>query len=550
MFYLHIISGQQKGSSVELVKDSTYTIANNFDSDIYLKVDQNFECAIQITEDGIIFKQLDGMIKVNHELANIHEVYFRPLFCDVGEAQFIINNAKEISEEEIALLTDIIGKFSQDAPIKDLPTGAINLLANLAEEVNPDVALNSAEGTRRKVSLACLFKPFAALRARLGVYFYIASGLVLLLIIGLMAIFFQFNLQNKESMQQERQINSQKSLQQILLKLPSKFANLKVTPDKGKYVILGILGSESDVQTLKKSLQPVINKIEFKVICFSQIRSKLQEMLASANLLNSDIWFDEGSDSVDLKGLAISDEDLNNLEISISSLYPQIGQINTTRVFLQNDLEKDLNGFLSSNGLAQRIQVEKNYANGSIILSGFMPENDMDELITKLQPLNQKYKGVEQISLNIQDILKAVPFRIVAVYSGNPAWLLTDDGQHITVGGSYKGVTLISIDAQKIVLKNRVPLIILLSDLLNDNQCTVQEHKTAKPQGRKAILEEEQARESDIISREREQVAALQTINKTVFDLKLHKSLELTLNNIQEDLAMREHDYQTSRGEK
>ena len=79
MAFLHVITGQQRGASIQLDNDKSYTVSSNLTaSDIFIAANTDYSFNVSVNDLGVTFKSIHGKIldASNNNLVQDGKLYF------------------------------------------------------------------------------------------------------------------------------------------------------------------------------------------------------------------------------------------------------------------------------------------------------------------------------------------------------------------------------------------------------------------------------------------------------------------------------------------
>ncbi|MCE2706578.1 MAG: hypothetical protein LW807_05820 [Proteobacteria bacterium] len=589
--YLHILTGVQAGSSIQFQGNTRYTISSNFGADIYIKFENNlnFEASFDIIDDKIVFIAATSDIELNGGLLILGEEYLLPLYFSLmginllfsldGEpapdpaidiSSVIVQEddvyPEETSSDEEGFSLDVtntqdhedvtteelaemgISPIDDGQTIQDSADSSENVGFTFKEgsflaRLNP--FLKSIKNTYSNTKSIVVLQ-YNKLKQKIGYWAYVVLGVAALFVIGLFILSMQVVDSNTASKVQNTQGEVKTQIQQKFLQLPRKYSSLKFNMVNGEYVIQGMVAENKDIKELQEYFKQWNSILKFKVSSFVQIKPQLVKLLEQSQILHLGVVFNPDAGSINVMGVISSMERLEDAEISVSTKLPEVGYVDTNKVFLLSDINNDLVKMFDNSKYAQRLGVEKNLNTGVVSVSGYLSSKDSDAVAKEVETFNSKYLGVVSIKLDIKDISKALPFSITEVHTGNPAWIVTDDGIRTFVGGDYKGFNLYLVDDDKIILKGKFTLAIRLNDLISHpwtNKGSINNSQTDISSPRQNILDSEMEKEKNAIKENESLLQHLQYIESKTTDIKLKTSLKKIMSGVVEDLSTKKQEY-------
>ncbi len=576
MIFLSILDGPQTGNHIEITQDATLNMASSLGSDIYLILPSwsDFECSFSVHNGMLTFNQTSHEFTVNNLAVEIGYAYETPALCTIDNTNIAFSNDPYIQLENFTLKDTASTKFTELEPdsdelaalgvtpfeAKEQSNKVEKLLTGIVRRYSNSKFGRTIKKFTHKVRQSNFFvqltnlvdigkKQFQTyyqiIYKKLGYWLYLCLGFILLSIAILFIVIYQLRQEeHKESLLHNHQI-IKSLLDQKLLKLPNRYSNLRLTDKNNGYQISGIVDNINDINYVKHIFAPINPDIKFDLILFSKIKPSLLQILLQHKILQPKVSFESDSGVLAIGGITNSMEIIDDAEIAIANKYPSLGHLDTSKMFISSDIDSNFDSIFNTDKFKQHLSISKDYAQGSILVEGYLASNDIAELEKKVEQFNQKYSPQVTITLKLQDLIKALPFGITEVYTGSPSWIITDDGQRIYQGGSYKGVTLSQIDNEKIVLVGKFVLALPLNQLLPAQMSNGTRRVVATYQdSRKEIIENEKNTESDLINKEKSQLESLKLIFSKTAESQLKSSLKETIDNLEEDLVYRQTEYE------
>ncbi|MBP9743644.1 MAG: hypothetical protein KBD37_09830, partial [Burkholderiales bacterium] len=331
-------------------------------------------------------------------------------------------------------------------------------------------------------------------------------------------------------------------------KLPNRYSNLRISgKDSDNYQLNGVVDNEHDIKYLHKTFNAVYPQLKYNLILVNKIEPQLSAILQQHKIMKPQIEFESSSGTLAIKGIANSMDVIDDTEIAISNQYPELGKLDSSNMFLASDIDTSLDTILNADKYKQHLDINKNYDEGSIKISGYLAAADILELKAQIMKFNQKYSNAVHVILDVQDLIKALPFGISEVYTGTPSWIVTNDGQRIYQGGSYKGISVSLIDNEKIIFRGKFTLTLMLNQLIPSKMegGIPSDHGAATIANEQNVMvNKEKQSEQEIIAKEQSQLNSLRLIVQKTDDKALQDSLNETIRNLEDDLKYRQADYQ------
>jgi len=252
-------------------------------------------------------------------------------------------------------------------------------------------------------------------------------------------------------------------IKQIIVNLPPSFANIKILPGKeGKFLIEGLVTKPAEFVFLKTKLKNYDSVLTYKVSTTDQAVTGIKQILKEKGIA-LDVSYDNVYAQISLSGVVSDLNVINDLELAISSQFPEIGSMDTNRIYAATDIETDFDKVISANNYAARLHIEKNILNKQITIQGYLSKTDMQALQSSMDKLAKKYNNIVSIDVKVKDIVYALPFKISMVYTGDNPMFVTTDGRKVFQGGSIAGLVVQKITQNEIVFDGDYPLVYSLN---------------------------------------------------------------------------------------
>ncbi|MFN7095564.1 MAG: hypothetical protein ACK4M7_09400, partial [Burkholderiales bacterium] len=304
-------------------------------------------------------------------------------------------------------------------------------------------------------------------RRKYSLIFYLSATFIVVSALFIAIALYYTHTNKKLIKHQEQQIETGTLIKQRFLELSRQYPNLQFKRNSNEigYEISGVVPDDKALQKVYNTFQTIKSQINYHLITAPQAIKKIEQILANYQINNVQTQFD-GQEMV-LSGVVANFNNLNNAEIEISNQLTMIN-LDSSNVFDQTLVLQDLNTAIT--GFDGQIKVDYDFAKQPpmVTINGYLDKDDVAKLDKQLGEFKQKYPII-QVNLSIKNILKALPFKIYTVYTGDPAFIMTDSGQRIFVGGSINGFHLSKITDTQIVFTGKVPLVLNIDNVLNDS---------------------------------------------------------------------------------
>lgn len=579
MTYLSILNGSQAGNYIELEPNKPLTMASSFGSDIYLLLPNtsDFECSFTVSaEYKLSIQSCSQQILINDLPIELNTSYQLPALLNILNTHIAISNNPHIQIEDFAIINLDHENISVDNSNENPPNleelnklgispftdehrpGKLYQLWNqfntkfknniLTKKLQPLIIklkkskIYSNIVSSFKHARASLIELISLLYVKLGYWLYAVIAAILAIIVSSSMIFYQLHQQEQVEIQQHNRQLMKSLLNQQLLKLPSRYAGLRIIEKDENYQLGGVIAEQKDVNYLKKLFKSINPKLKYNLQLFGTIQPQLLLILQQHKIMRPRVSFESETGTLAISGITNSMEIIDDVEIAISNQYPNLGKIDSATMFLINDLDSSIETIISNDNFKQHLEVKKNYAEGIITIEGYLASNDIQTLTSQVKQFNQKYLPEARINLNVQDLIKALPFAIREVYTGTPNYIITGDGQRIYPGGHYKGITVNQISKDKIIFQGKFNLTLSLAQLLpSQNMDNTNEPNYSAPT--QQIIDQQENNESENINREKAQIENLRQILLKTNNPELQETLTQTINKLTDELKYRESEY-------
>lgn len=578
MFFLNILTGSQTGNFISLPPEQVISISSSFGSDVYLLLpdDMEFDGQLKIDSFGQVwFLSANQEVMVNNQPLQLNTPYQIPALLKIGSLAFAISNKQQISLEDIngILEPDADGLEDEDSPSHE----ALSEMGIILEDED-DLANATKSGWSAKLfgrlnqnkfvcllirwlhhpvvqssiakvqlflgyGLSYLRYYFQLLLKRLGYWLYIICGIVLLTIVVTGYTLFYLHQQEKYEQKVEQTQTTKSKLQQQLIKLPNKYSNLKIVKVEQGFVLRGVISSESDIRFLKKSFSAFDSHMGYDLLAFSQIESQLSKIMQQHKVIRPNVVFQDDSGNIALSGLVSTVQTIDDLEIAITNQFNKIGQIDAAKLFVISEVDNDISNILSTGNYQSHLEIGKNYPAGNIVVSGYLPSAILNDLKKQVELFNQKYLPVIAMDLRIEDIVKAIPFKIVEIYYGSPSYIVTEDGVRVYQGGSYAGLSLVQVDKDKLTFQGKYTITISNRELLEHQPSAENNLALNYSTDKNSLIAQEKILESTEINNKLKQLHTLQALLTESGNQGYTSSIVPLIEELQNEIKEKQHEY-------
>ncbi len=550
MLLFKLFSGEFAGAEIELGINQEISCGNLSDTDIYLSTEGEEEFCFSFTADehDIIRFLNIGNTKLqagNDSLVEVNQPLKAPLFLIANGTKFAIGASDDLAQwiepvnksetpiadigQEDNLSDDIIQLLARDTKINSKPQKMIAWLTKL-HPVTLSKRISWLVTNKLLPKLTLVYQTNKIKFYSLCTVFI----LTLLIIISLGVIL------SKSEVNIEKPSNNISLVKKRFNELPPKYANLNLRNlGNGKYKIVGMVTSNEDLASLKGFFKTYQDNTSFSVLTFDLVRAKIKTVLANHGMSNASILYDNTTQAIIVAGIVnVPDEEVSNMQLDISSQLPDIENINF-KIFTADQLQQDIKSNLGE--FTNILSINNDYNSNQITITGYLTQLQMDACNKGIQNLQKKYYDVIDIKADIKNSLSALPFKIYAIYTGEQAYIITDQGEYIFVGGKIKDFKLVELNSSKIVLANKQFTIeVPVSQLENTNDKS--HHLADQDDSRLAVLNDELGRVESAIVSEQYQLTRLQRYKEKVTESETASFTQQEIDNITTDLEQKKKD--------
>lgn len=549
-----LFTGKYSDATLKLQPDYDYSVGNLDNCDIYIDIaDEMLELfSFKFSADSLHLNKLTTITVMNHNLVQ-DDASNLPILVKHNDIVLGIGETAQIDEMYQRYLQDDLTDFISDEMAED--TTNLDEFANIDLssapqeesiqkniEVKPQQSENLWHAIKSKVvnyyeQIKNYF--IRTKQENRGKFYKLIAIIVATVILLILMLFILIVTSNVSNQTDNSASNKNSDIQKVLLNLPPQFANIKLSSDRKTkgFNLSGVVYNESQLADLNKSLANY-GAIHMDVLVFTRIQDNLMSMVAQADSLNNiKILYDQKDASIELSGIVKDIGNITNLQIMIDNQYPQIGQLDVSKVYSAQEITDGLNKIINQPQYKDQITTNINLADSKITIQGYLDSNDIMALQSQINDFASKYQNIFTITLNVKDAKSALPFTITQVYIGNPSYIVTSNNKMLFEDGQIGEFVVKKITTDKIVFGGKTN-ITLKTNELNNNSSTI-----ATNQGRDVVLKDEIKKESDMIAQYRYQLSAFESIYLATNDPKLQAILQTQRNNIQQELTAREKEY-------
>ncbi len=547
--YFKMFSGQFAGAQIALSVDREFLVGDDYSADICIGIDgKNPELAkFMIKDNAILFSMLNGKTlgsvirdSVGNDL-EINKPYTFPFFFELNQLQVGVGALEDLQfwgRAEHHLNDDtIVSDELVDTGLMQFDDSTSNVA--IIEKNKYFKLFNDIIWSKAKALWGCWVEFYKKNK----IYAYGAVFLLLLLIVG-GAISFKI-------IGQERKINAIQTKEQDILtvinrlyqNLPRQYSNLTITRNaNGVFILAGLVANKNDFDYILNYFSAYEQKyIKINLLVISEAVANINGILIENNLSNLVARYDRINQRIAISGVMDGLARLDDIEIEINNKFSQVGDVDTSQVYDLSQVTTDFNKNIVSN-FANILTINSEFMRESVEITGYLSQDDLLKLNSYIAEFLQKYPQFK-IHTDIKDISQALPFKIYAIYTGNPSFIVTDTGYKIFVGGSFKAFRLVSIGAGRVVFLGKFPIILPFEQIANSSATFVPGKNDNKPQTtREKIIYNELSTESADLETEESQLDYLNNMRGSVKDQKFSGFINQQIDNLQQDIELKKHE--------
>ena len=477
-----IVVKDQSGeiSTITIELGSKYVISNDFDGDVFLNIDNDIHLTVSYSDDGVLF---EGATDVSCSLIGKSDTlsdntsYTPPILFSIYDHSIGICE----SEDEFEKLLNTEDDLDDIDDIDDIDELDFD---EEEKKTTPDDTVKEGDDTKGSSkntngNLSRIKSVYNNIKNRFlklpKMYRYIILSItsiiiLLIIILPILIIVMHHSEKNDKNMKlalighSDKFFTIRKKIQDIITKLPDNYhIRLESGSLKGTFSLSGVVLSRKDIRFIHKRFIKYNKLIEYNIVIFRNIIDLVREILIKHNLDNMTIRFDKPSGRIRLFGVVHSMDLLYNAEIDISDTL-SLDDINVDSVFLDSEVSKQLHNIVEQPEYVEKISLIENYANRICYIRGYLSNKELDQFNRELVLLKDKFAVALKIVEDIKDRSKLLPFKISVINTSSTPYIVTTNGVTLYPGGTYMGITLISITNNKIIFKGLITIAISLSD--------------------------------------------------------------------------------------
>jgi hypothetical protein len=558
MIILKIFNGTMIDAQFNLDLGIDLSVSNSYNSDIYIdNNNENLELFnINITNDNIVFKDCINLFDNGDNQIIDDYPYELPLFFKFGDIKIGIGKIDELVSWELAK-QDEVHNLMIDENIE--PIHDNNVSRDLEENLQPKLFNKIKDKFQEKSTILIkLIKEKVIYLYKIYPKYFHIGGAVLFIIFILSIYLYNSHINsNKELYSEKKYEKNIIGLKKNFADLPSKYMDLSLQNSSKGYLICGLVEQQKDISYLKNRFDDYTDIVTYNLSTVDVAIDKINLVLKDANIYNIKIQYDKDTQNIIVSGIANSGlGKINDAQVNLENYLPCISNIDFSNVFDGKQIVQDITSETAK--ISSILKVVPNLNNGEIIISGYLTAKQLNELNELIIRFNNKYKNSVKFVSQVKDALSALPFKIYTIYTGDPAYLVTDDNRKVYVGGQISGFKLVSINQSKIVFSGLYNLEIPIDALMDNNNVTDNqnltnslEQKTNRKgntslQNHEVINEEFQTLQLAIES-EQEQLKSINNYKKNIKDPNLSNFLSNQSEQLKKDIDDKQHelDYYT-----
>ena len=470
-----IITGIQSGSSVSLELNKTYSVGNSLEFDIFIDAvatEAPLLLEFRVVTNEISFSAVADNILLADGQQLVPDVnYPLPLILKLNNVTIGIGEAAALEQYDLDFITNVAEEDEQDV-ITDPE------LENILDSAAFDDSHTLVKNEKIKqwwlshlLKLLWSIKEYLTrlsneLKRKSKVGFY--TGIVVIILISLMLLIIPILVaaNNKIEASKTKFIDEKHNIMQVVMNLPKKYSNLTLQQINSKFYLQGTVASESDLKQVKSYFKNR-HYLQWDIVVYDNIVPQLRQILDQNELATLSISYIQGIGlRICVTGIISDISKLGDAQIELDKKFPELGEIDTTKVFSNDELNEDLNKLVKDNAKTGVLNITPMLSTRTIQIKGYISLGNKQAIIAQIKILQDKYLKVLTISYDLEDVLAILPYHIVQIHEGNPSYLLTQDNRIIFEGGEIKGVTLLKITATQLYFKSKVNFMVNTNELL------------------------------------------------------------------------------------
>jgi hypothetical protein len=486
-----IFDEELSDAAMDLEDQKVYRVGNSIEFDIYT-------AALPASEEGpyffdlavkgqsISFSQASDTIKhldfVTHRemQAQLNSTYKMPCLFEFMGLKFAICDGSFSYEKWLTLL-EIKPPPEAPKPTLDnleMSPEEMKLLEKASPKKIPPIATSIFYDWTQKVLTFLKTKkslPTLKFDARMKKVFIwsTAGAFCLVLILITFFAYEKYSLQKDSHNQSVANLDDLQAIKQIQVNLPPQFNELKfITNQNDLVVIMGVVKDQDEINYIKLKFKNYSRIVHIKLLTAPQAISKLKTLLDSINVRFVTPEFNSKTYRISLVGMMKSLDAINDIEIAVSVHLPEVSDMDTTRIFAFDTVEKDVDALLAPYSASRNIVVKKDLNARLVTIKGFLNQDEMESLKLGASDLMAKYDNFFKIETDLKNVTLTLPFKIVAVSTGGLPSFMTDTGRKVFEGTVIEGLKVDRITSTEIVFSGKFPMTLKLDDALGFNGVT------------------------------------------------------------------------------
>lgn len=452
---IRILSGLQAGASLTL-PFGQYIIGTADDCDVILNDRQMapYHARVFLDESTVRVESDEGVIfTLDNQEALEGEVSLGVLFR-AGNTWFVIENSEVLWPDmqsifaEMKPLSRVSGLEEAEEermPVEIFPYDTENEEPSLVEEgVYP---LHATEENQTVLVAEPQHFPLWSI----GFFRQHAiKTLVAIFVLGIAILCVFLVLSPKEKSKEDPAklaiLASMKQIEQILQKMHLKQRVTVAENKQGKFVLSGYLATDQDMADLVDALAKLHLKLDLRLFTEVSIVSAANHILRTSQLPIKAMSL--GMGRIQLIGAAPNYESIDTLSQKMVNTIDGLRGIESD-VLIGDQLLSKLRQMIVDRGLAGKVALTMN--NGEAVINGALDIREMAQWEQLMAEFVSIYGNILPIRASFPPTSTMLPFRVLSAFSGEIPFIVTNNGQKVTLGGRIQGYTLVNVTDQEIV---------------------------------------------------------------------------------------------------
>lgn len=451
---IRILSGLQAGASLTL-PFGQYIIGTADDCDVILNDRQMalYHARVYLDELVVRVESDEGVIfTLDNQEAAEGEIGLGVLFR-AGNTWFVIEDSEAAWPDMQSIFAEMkpLSRVSapeeseEVMPVEIFPYETANEEAALEEE--EAYALNTADENHT----ALVSEPQHFPLWSIGFFRQHAiKSLVAIFVLGIAILCVFLVLSPKEKPKEDPAklavLANMKQIEQILQKMHLKQRVTVAENKQGKFVLSGYLATDQDMADLIDALAKLHIKLDLRLFTEASIVNAANHILRTSQLPIKAMSL--GMGRVQLIGAAPNYESIDTLTQKMVNTIDGLRGIDSD-VLIGDQLLSKLRQMIVDRGLAGKVALTMN--NGEAVVNGALDIREMAQWEQLMAEFVSTYGNILPIRASFPPTSNMLPFRVLSAFSGEIPFIVTDNGQKVTLGGRIQGYTLVNVTDQEIV---------------------------------------------------------------------------------------------------